>query len=288
MKARQTRVFASVLAAVALAVSNAAVAIASSGTGAPGAQHASAGASQGVANPNSMLPQPNLAEWGDWDFGQTVVPASLTNVSKIAAGDSFAVALKSDGTLVGWGSDVSHALDFPNPAGPTLHYTAVAAGQDFAVALVSDGSLRAWGALASETTVPTAPVGKFFTTIAASGQHALAMVSDGTVVAWGQDAWGDTDVPVGLSHVTGIAASRIDSFAIKNDGTIVAWGSSDYNMTTVPSLPVGVIYTALWGGWYYGMALRSDGTLVVWGDNGWGEQSPPAGVSDVISVSGGA
>ena len=42
--------------------------------------------------------------WGDNTFGQSTVPAGLSNVIAIAAGRSHSVALKSDGTIISWGA----------------------------------------------------------------------------------------------------------------------------------------------------------------------------------------
>ncbi|MDP1806652.1 MAG: hypothetical protein Q8K72_15855 [Acidimicrobiales bacterium] len=44
-----------------------------------------------------------VVAWGDNTFGQTNVPAGLTDVVSIAAGGWHSVALKADGTVVAWG-----------------------------------------------------------------------------------------------------------------------------------------------------------------------------------------
>jgi hypothetical protein len=63
--------------------------------------------------------------WGRDDYGQTTIPAGLTGVTAIAAGGLHSLALKSDGTVVGWG-DNSHGQT-TIPAGLT-GVTAIAAG----------------------------------------------------------------------------------------------------------------------------------------------------------------
>jgi len=45
--------------------------------------------------------------WGLYGFGQINIPAGLSDVTAIAAGDSHSLALKSDGTVVGWGNNDS-------------------------------------------------------------------------------------------------------------------------------------------------------------------------------------
>ena len=44
--------------------------------------------------------------WGDNGAGQATPPAGLTDVIAIAAGFLHSLALNSDGTVVGWGSNL--------------------------------------------------------------------------------------------------------------------------------------------------------------------------------------
>jgi alpha-tubulin suppressor-like RCC1 family protein len=54
-----------------------------------------------------------VVAWG-WDlFGQTDVPADLSGVISIAAGEYHDLALKSDGTVVAWGYDGDGQTDVP-------------------------------------------------------------------------------------------------------------------------------------------------------------------------------
>jgi hypothetical protein len=65
--------------------------------------------------------------WGS----QKTPNAPLTNLTKIAAGMSHNLALKSDGSIVGWGSNISG--EATPPAGND--FRAVAAGSGFSLAL---------------------------------------------------------------------------------------------------------------------------------------------------------
>ena len=56
----------------------------------------------------------------------------------------------------------------------------------------------------------------------------------GTVIAWGWNAYGQTNVPVGLTGVQAIEAGYNHTVALKSDGTVVAWGLNDYGQTNVP------------------------------------------------------
>ena len=48
--------------------------------------------------------------WGYNGKKQSNVPADLTNVSAVAAGEGYSMALKADGTDVAWGADASMLL----------------------------------------------------------------------------------------------------------------------------------------------------------------------------------
>ncbi|GAG10256.1 unnamed protein product, partial [marine sediment metagenome] len=87
-----------------------------------------------------------LHGWGRNDIGgidPTSVP-SVGNFTSVDSGLLFGMALKTDGSIVAWGSD-------PKPYGlisnvPTgLGFTAIAAGNYHGLAIQSDGALVAWG-----------------------------------------------------------------------------------------------------------------------------------------------
>jgi hypothetical protein len=181
--------------------------------------------------------------WGDTIPQPT---AGLSGVTAIAAGHYHSLALKSDGTVVGWGADWNGQTTIP--AGLS-GVTAIAAGGHHSLALKSDGTVVGWGYNAQgQTTIPAGLSG--VTAIAAGAFHSLALKSDGTVVGWGYNDNGQTTVPAGLSGVTAIAAGMSHSLALKSDGTVVGWGQ-----TTIPAGLGGV--TAIAAGAYYSLALKA-------------------------------
>ncbi|SPE50379.1 hypothetical protein SBV1_1120016 [Verrucomicrobia bacterium] len=121
--------------------------------------------------------------------------------------------------------------------------------------------------------------------VAAGEYHSLALLGDGTVVGWGLDWAGQTDVPAELGSVVEIAAGAAVSLALKSDGTVVAWGDNSEGQSTVPSGLSGVVGIAC--GFQHCLALRPDGTVVGWGNNNFGQLSVPAGLSNVVAVAAG-
>src|SRR5438093_7206523 len=112
------------------------------------------------------------------------MPSGLTNVVAITAGGGHNLALKADGTAVGWGDDSSGESDVPLGLSNVV---AIAAGNAHSLALKADGTLVAWGA--------------------------------GTVFdpSSGVD-YGQSLVPADLVNVAAIAGGMFQSLALRADG----------------------------------------------------------------------
>jgi len=229
------------------------------------------------------------AEQGEiYGWGSLKLPKGpLVDVSQIAAGWEHSLALKSDGSIFGWGRD-RYGQMTTMPGGND--FTAIAAGEDYSLALKSDGSIVGWGSN-NYGQVTTMPGGNDFTAIATGGYHSLALKSDGSIVAWGGNGdYGQTTVPEGNDFVA-IAAGRFHSLAIKSDGSIVAWGRNISGETTMPE---GNDFVAIAAGWYHNLALKSNGSIVGWGagepgETGWqdfGQASVPEG-NDFVAIAAG-
>jgi alpha-tubulin suppressor-like RCC1 family protein len=183
-------------------------------------------------------------------------PPPATVTARVAAGNGFSVALKTNGSVFAWGDQQVGQLGndiisgssqrTPQQALGLANARQVVAGEFHALALRGDGAVFAWGSNA-DGKLGLGTVGGLFprpqqigslaniTAIATGLEHSLALRSDGVVLAWGRNTAGQLGVgdlvdrasPVaigGLTGVTAIAAGGFHSFAIRNDGTVWAWG----------------------------------------------------------------
>jgi len=163
----------------------------------------------------------------------TCLPAG-SDVTGVAAGGDFSLALTSVGSVYSWGSngdgelgdaagrESASPVPVDLPAGTRV--TALAAGLAHALALTSDGRLLAWGdnlsgdlgrGTTAETPLPAAvslPSGVRVTAIAAAGWSSLALTTNGTVLSWGavtSSIVSDVDRPSPEPMPSGLRVSQI-------------------------------------------------------------------------------
>ncbi|HET7489637.1 MAG TPA: hypothetical protein VFJ85_17045 [Acidimicrobiales bacterium] len=269
-------------------------------------------AAQTVADPcaspapaaHGLSPPPVLGGvlgWGRAEFGRLGPPTTTgyvtspstvagldpsAGVTAVAAGGNFSLALKADGTVLGWGDD-----DY---------------GQ------VGDGTTSLPGTrriVATPTPVVGLGPGSGVIALAAGYDHGLALKANGSVWAWGhnsdQDLGDGTDAdrsaPVPVldlapgSGVVAISAGGNGSLALKSDGTVLAWGDRAgrpgggiLGPVGVPGLGAGSGVVAIAAGGMPGgaprtehsLARKDDGSVWAWGDNSRGQLGTGAGAND--------
>ncbi|MBL8521835.1 MAG: choice-of-anchor D domain-containing protein, partial [Betaproteobacteria bacterium] len=187
----------------------------------------------------------------------------ISQVIALTAGDFHSLALKDDGTVWAWGSNVDGQIGQGSTA--TVQY-------------------------AAPTQVKGVGGGGFLTGVVAitsGGRHNLAVLVDGSVVAWGNNASGQlgnnstvsSSSPVvigGLSNIVAVAAGGAHSLALKNDATVLAWGDNAFgqlgvndtnNRLTPAAIPGLTQIGRLAAGATHSIAIKTGGVLFTWGNN---------------------
>jgi len=224
---------------------------------------------------------------GTTDFDAHPTPVQvpgLSNIVKIFAGDSISYAIKTDGTVFGWGfaflgklgdggsgSIISSPLAIPSLSGAI----AFASGGGATLARKQDGTVLSYGhnllgrlgrGLVNFDIfpVPTQISDLLATSATAGGVHFMVAEPGGTVKVFGgndsgQLGLGFTDssphpspvlVP-GLTNVFETAAGALSSFALVGNantgGTVRAWGSNRFGVLGlgIPGNPTTPPYTKI-------------------------------------------
>ncbi len=231
-------------------------------------------------------------------------------VTKVAAGGTNSLFLKSDGSLWAMGYNAYGQLGdgtYSNTNRPkqivASGVTAIAAGEAHSLFLKSDGSLWAMGANVygqlgdgtyNNTNRPEQIVAGGVTAIAGGSFHSLFLKSDGSLWAMGANVYGqlgdgtynNTNRPeqIVASNVTAIAAGGVHSLFLKSDGSLWAMGANVYGQlgdgtysTTAPygtnraEQIVASGVTAIAAGGFHSLFLQSDGSLWAMGANVFGQ-----------------
>lgn len=255
-----------------------------------------------------------LGDASNTDRNIPVQAIGLTSIIGVSAGgdqlEAHSLALKNDGTVWSWGSNIYGALgngtttntNIPGQVLILTNVKAISAGGWHSSALKNDGTVWTWGwntdgQLGDGTFVdrilPAQVNGLTDIIEIASGTyHMLALKSDGTVWSWGDNISGqigdgsttDRSSPVqvsGLTNVVHISTGRFFSLAVKDDGSVWTWGENLYGQlgngnTTNSSIPVQVpgltiaLPAVVATGAFHCLVVKTDGTIWTWGRNTYG------------------
>jgi len=209
----------------------------------------------------------SIIAWGRDNEGQVSGVPDGNDYVAVAAGNWYCLAMRSDGSLVGWGRNNYGQCDVP--AGND--YTAISAGHYHSIALKSDGSIVVWGR-DNLNQVTNKPDGNDFVAIAAGDYHSLAIKKDGTIVGWGGwNSYGECNAPLpdaGTVYID-IAAGSYHSLALQSDGVVKAWGNNNFGQTRIYDGASGRVHEAVAAGGNYSFLLGDDDVLISWGGGDW-------------------
>lgn len=242
-----------------------------------------------------------VVEWGN--YSSVGSPIFITNAVQVSAGYGYTLALKSDGTVVGWGYNANGECNVP---ADLTNVVQISAGFGSSFALRSDGTLVGWGDLGWGDYSKDVPAGlNNVVQVSQSDKLIIALKSDGTVVTWP----GTSYVPSIATNVVQVEATDVGYIVLKTDGTVVAWGGAYDTFTNtgiwtlgsdpVPGQPrmaslyisglnnIVQISTQKMSSSACLLALKNDGTLVGCGQafGSFKYIQIPAGLTNVIQVS---
>lgn len=170
-----------------------------------------------------------------------------------SGGGDHAFALKTDGTLWGWGDNFSGQLgdntnnskNIPTQIGNSTDWAIISVGSDHTIALKTNGTLWAWGKNSfgqlgdgtlinkkNPTQIGTANNWEFIST---SNNHTIAKKTDGTLWAWGLNDNGqlgdgtsiNKNIPTQINsdnNWQNAVAGGGHTIALKTDGSLWSWG----------------------------------------------------------------
>lgn len=286
---------------------------------------------------NTFVIKNNGTLWGSGDnlygglgIGSTAINSSsfqqigtASNWSKIATAHFFTIALKTDGTIWGWGLNdyfqviggtVANQL-VPIQIGTATDWVDIeTTSSRTSFAIKSNGTLWAWGANAghmlgpssiSSLSTPTQlNTATDWAKLAAGAAHILTLKTNGTLWVWGDNTYGQlgnnttntsvTPVQIGTDTWVHISAGTHTSSGIKSDGTLWSWGLNDngqlgHGTTTNISIPTQIGTATNWvtvdtNQYNFTVATKTDGSVWAWGDNYFGEFGNGTTVGSTVPV----
>ncbi|ACZ20611.1 RCC1 domain-containing protein, alpha-tubulin suppressor [Sanguibacter keddieii DSM 10542] len=217
--------------------------------------------------------------------GQVAVPPDLdAGVVQVAAGETFALALTGEGTVVSWG-DPSLAVP---PALGGRRAVQVAAAARTAYALLDDGTVVAWGEDGDgQARVPDGV--ESVVQVAGGGRFAAAVTAGGLVRAWGAGEAGQLDVPTEVQGEA-VAVEAGDDFVVARlqGDRVAVWGQGAQGQLTVPDEVQGRV-EGVGAGLDVAMVTTAEEGVVAWGSHEHGLLDLPGAIElqRVVQVSAG-
>jgi alpha-tubulin suppressor-like RCC1 family protein len=195
-----------------------------------------------------------------------VAVQGLGEVTAVAGGGEFSLALLANGTVMAWGSNQfgqlgdgsTESSDVPVQVSNLSEVTAIAAGLHHGLALLKNGTVEVWGdnsdgelgdgtftgpEQCGETPCSKTPLVvpglSTVTAVAGGGEFSLALLSSGSIMSFGNGEFGElgdastenSDAPVPVRNITeasGVAAGDGFALALLKSGGVMSWGNNTY------------------------------------------------------------
>jgi len=231
----------------------------------------------------------NSALWDGVNSFISVASSLSSNVTAVYSTGSAFAALKTDGSVVTWGSPQQGGNSALVAGNLTSNVTAVySTGTAFA-ALKTNGSVFSWGhsSFGGDSTSVAGNLSSNVKAVYATMYAFAAVKTDGSVVTWGDAHYGgnSTNVTGGnlSSNVTAVYSTGSAFAALKDNGSVVTWGDAKYGGNSSVAVPGAVPYfdpdkytsiassltsnvKAVYSTGSAFAALKTDRSVVTWGD----------------------
>lgn len=253
-----------------------------------------------------------LWSWGSNNFGKlgystatgTNPNPNMVGISNdwlsVSAGQWHSAAIKTNGTLWGWGynyygqigqgngGSLNTIVGSPTQVGSDNNWQSVSVGTNYTLAIKNDGTLWGTGTNASGELGIGSPLAAVYMTqigtntnwkqVSANNGYSIGIKTDGTLWQWGDNV---TNIPTQFGTATDWDKIAISgTFGIKTNGTLWAWGYNQSGQlgdgTTInrPN-PIQIYTDSNWESvscnFQHTIATKTDNTLWSWGANNHGQ-----------------
>ena len=238
------------------------------------------------------------------------LPAELNGkkVAFAAAGKDHAIAITTEGKVVGWGQYMLAQYGNTGSTDDNLLFEpqelidgnidvanvkSLSVGNQATAIVMNDGSFYIWGNKHATNNIielydwqkekndlgESANVEK----IVFGNSHAICLLKDGTLYSGDRAVLSIGEINMTGKKVVDIACDSYSVGAVFEDGTIMVTGVIEYKQTAVPELPAGEKYIKISGGSRHYAAVTDQGHAYTWGSNFY-KQSSVSGISNVTDV----